>query len=79
MSILSRLSNFYMTKMDHKTNSEPPAADGVTRTSPMFSLEQLKAMGIPIGTFGGSHDFVVRIRNGALVAANAGTQGGGQN
>jgi hypothetical protein len=45
----------------------------------MFSLEQLKAMGIPIGTFGGSHDFVVRIRDGALVAANAGTQGSGQN
>jgi hypothetical protein len=68
-----------MTNLDHKTNSDSPTASSETRTSGIFSLEQLKAMGIPIGTFGGTHDFVVRIRDGALVAANAGTQGAGQN
>jgi hypothetical protein len=34
---------------------------------------------VPIGTFGGSQDFVLRIRNGNPTAANTGDQGGGQN
>jgi len=68
-----------MTDMDHKTSSQPPVASSESRLSGMFSLEQLKEMGVPIGTFGGSHDFVVRIRDGVLIAANAGTQGAGQN
>jgi hypothetical protein len=34
---------------------------------------------VPVGTFGGSQDFIVRIRNGSSVAANTGDQGGGQN
>ena len=33
----------------------------------------------PIGGFGGSQDFLIRIRNGKLVAADTGDQGGGQN
>jgi hypothetical protein len=33
----------------------------------------------PIGSFAGTQDFVLRIRNGKLVAANTGDQGGGQN
>jgi hypothetical protein len=33
----------------------------------------------PVGTFGGSMDFVLRIRNGKAVAADTGDQGGGQN
>jgi hypothetical protein len=33
----------------------------------------------PIGSFAGSEDFVIRIRNGKLVAADTGDQGGGQN
>jgi hypothetical protein len=33
----------------------------------------------PIGSFAGTQDFVIRIRNGKLVAANTGDQGGGQN
>jgi hypothetical protein len=67
-----------MTKLDYKTNGEPQAGSE-TRMSGMISLEQLKAMGVPLGTFAGSTDLVVRIRNDALVAANAGNQGGGQN
>ena len=33
---------------------------------------------VPIGTFAGSRDFVLRIRNGKPIAANTGDQGGGQ-
>jgi hypothetical protein len=33
----------------------------------------------PIGTFAGTNDFVVRIRDGKPAAANTGDQGGGQN
>jgi hypothetical protein len=34
---------------------------------------------VPIGTFGGSQDVILRMRNGTPVAANTGDQGGGQN
>ena len=43
------------------------------------SLQELVANLTPIGTFGGTDDFVVRIRNGKPIAANTGAQGGGQN
>jgi hypothetical protein len=33
----------------------------------------------PIGSFAGSQDFLIRMRNGKLVAADTGDQGGGQN
>jgi hypothetical protein len=33
----------------------------------------------PIGGFAGSQDFLIRVRNGKLVAADTGDQGGGQN
>jgi hypothetical protein len=33
----------------------------------------------PMGTFAGTNDFVIRIRNGKPIAANIGAQGGGQN
>jgi hypothetical protein len=34
---------------------------------------------VPIGTFAGSQEFILRIRDGKPVAANTGDQGGGQN
>ena len=74
-----RIVQLYMTNKRDKTNSKPPADRSESQVSGVFSLEQLEEMGVPIGTFGGSHDFMVRIRDGALVAANTGTQGGGQN
>ena len=40
-----------------------------------FPLEEF----VPIGTFAGPQDFVLRIRNGKPIAENAGDQGGGQN
>jgi hypothetical protein len=36
-------------------------------------------VGKPIGPFAGSEDFIIRIRNGKLVTADTGDQGGGQN
>jgi hypothetical protein len=33
----------------------------------------------PVGSFAGSQDYVVRIRDGQFVAADTGDQGGGQN
>jgi hypothetical protein len=32
-----------------------------------------------VGSFGGSQDFILRIRNGKPIVANTGDQGGGQN
>ena len=40
-----------------------------------FPLEEF----VPIGTFAGSQDIILRIRNGKPVASNTGDQGGGQN
>jgi hypothetical protein len=39
----------------------------------------LSKLRIPVGSFAGSQDYVVRIRNGQFVAADTGDQGGGQN
>ena len=39
----------------------------------------LQSISQPIGTFGGSEDRMIRIRNGKIIAANTGDQGGGQN
>jgi hypothetical protein len=36
-------------------------------------------MAKPIGTFCGATDFILRFRNGDLIAADTGDQGGGQN
>jgi hypothetical protein len=44
-----------------------------------ISTANLVTMGKPIGTFAGSEDFIIRIRNGKLVTADTGDQGGGQN
>jgi len=34
---------------------------------------------VPVGTFAGANDFVVRIRDGRPIPADSGDQGGGQN
>jgi hypothetical protein len=43
------------------------------------SAVDLKRTAKPIGTFAGSKDSILRFRNGELVAADTGDQGGGQN
>ena len=39
----------------------------------------LQSISEPVGSFGGSEDRIVRIRNGQVVAADIGRQGEGQN
>ena len=48
-------------------------------TPPKSSIVDLIKMAKPIGTFGGLTDNILRFRNGVLVAADTGDQGGGQN
>lgn len=40
---------------------------------------EILALCKPVGTFGGSEDLLLRIRNGYVIAADNGDQGGGQN
>jgi hypothetical protein len=47
--------------------------------STVGSPDELAAIGMPIGTFAGTADVILRIRNGIPVPANTGAQGGGQN
>jgi hypothetical protein len=39
----------------------------------------LQSIGVSIGTFAGTSDRIIRIRNGQIVPADTGDQGGGQN
>jgi hypothetical protein len=48
-------------------------------TSATVSAVDLKRTAKSIGTFAGSKDSILRFRNGELVAADTGDQGGGQN
>jgi hypothetical protein len=48
-----------------------------TLTSEVMAVLHLISQ--PIGSFGGSEDRIVRIRNGQVVPADTGDQGGGQN
>jgi hypothetical protein len=47
-----------------------------TLTSEVMAV--LHSLSQPIGTFGGSEDRIIRIRNGEIIPANTGDQGGGQ-
>jgi hypothetical protein len=47
-----------------------------TLTSEVMAV--LHSLSQPIGTFGGSEDRIIRIRNGQIIPANTGDQGGGQ-
>jgi hypothetical protein len=47
-----------------------------TLTSEVMTV--LHSISQPIGGFGGSEDRIVRIRNGQIVPADTGDQGGGQ-
>ena len=55
------------------------SVSGPDTVATAVSLEELVANLAPIGTFAGTNDFVVRIRNGKPIAASTGDQGGGQN
>jgi hypothetical protein len=61
-----------MNAVQTSVKSAPKEGD-IRRSA--FPLEQF----VPVGTFSGSRDFVLRIRNGKPIPANTGDQGGGQN
>jgi hypothetical protein len=65
--------------MNNEKISEPTINSGDEQRLKTISLDELMALGTPIGTFGGSTDILLRIRNGKPITANAGGQGGGQN
>jgi hypothetical protein len=60
-------------------NAVPTGLESVTK--PGESRQDRFALGdfAPIGTFAGSQDAILRIRNGKPVPTNTGEQGGGQN
>jgi hypothetical protein len=55
------------------------SSSGDDRSVKTMTLDEVLALGTAVGTFGGSTDILLRIRNGKPVAANVGAQGGGQN
>ena len=65
---MNALQNDQKPRTDHRRDSLAKIAD-----------LDLMRMAKPIGMFGGSADFVLRFRNGKVVAADTGDQGGGQN
>jgi hypothetical protein len=60
-----------------------PYSDQTIRTKEQEAVADdrrtLESVSIPIGSFSGSEDRIVRIRKGQIVPADTGDQGGGQN
>jgi len=54
------------------TNQQENEVDATTRL-------RLESISIPVGTFAGTEDRIIRIRNGQIVPADTGDQVGGQN
>jgi hypothetical protein len=46
---------------------------------PVVNNPALELSGKPMGTFGGTTDKILRVRNGEAIPADTGDQGGGQN
>jgi hypothetical protein len=42
-------------------------------------VEKLELISVPVGTWAGTQDRVIRIRDGQRIPADTGDQGGGQN
>jgi hypothetical protein len=62
-----------------ETINEASITEASTLTLTAEVMAVLQSISEPVGTFGGSEDRIIRIRNGKIVAANTGDQGGGQN
>ena len=62
-----------------ETINEAVIKQASTSTLTAEVMAVLQAISEPVGTFGGSEDRIIRIRNGKIIAANTGGQGGGQN
>ena len=67
-----------MNAVQNDQKSEPGTS--YPKDSPITnSTAGLLKMAKPLGAFAGSKDFILRFRNGELVVADTGDQGGGQN
>jgi hypothetical protein len=62
-----------------KVSKAPITAAGEDHPLKIEFVEEIMALGTPVGTWGGSRDILLRMRNAKPVAANVGSQGGGQN
>ena len=62
-----------------KISKAPATTAGEGQPLKIGSVAEIMALGIPVGTWGGSEDILLRIRNSKPVEANVGRQGGGQN
>lgn len=62
-----------------KTSKTPVTNAEEDQARKIGSVEEIMALGTPVGTWGGSEDILLRIRHGERIAANVGGQGGGQN
>jgi hypothetical protein len=62
-----------------KTSRAPITNAGEDQPQKIGSVEEIMALGTPVGTWAGSNDILLRIRNREPVTANVGGQGGGQN
>ena len=62
-----------------KISRGPITNAGEDQPQKIGSVEEIMALGIPVGAWGGSEDILLRIRNREPVTANVGSQGGGQN
>ena len=69
----------YKVAMDTLKNDQKQVTDRPKRSAATIPGVELMEMAKPIGAFGGSKDLILRFRNGKLVAADMGDQGGGQN
>jgi len=65
--------------MNALQNEQNQVTNRPKNSTATISAVDLMRMAKPIGTFGGSTDFILKFRKGQLVAADTGDQGGGQN
>jgi hypothetical protein len=65
--------------MNALQNDQEPRTDHQKESLSTISDRNLTRMAKPIGIYAGAADSVLRFRNGELVAADTGDQGGGQN
>jgi hypothetical protein len=62
-----------------KISKAPITNAGKDQPQKIGSVAEIVTLGTAVGTWGGSEDILLRIRNREPVTANIGGQGGGQN
>ena len=65
--------------MNTQYNRQSEITDAELLAPNKSTLNSLDVLSEPVGTFGGTQDRIIRIRNGRRIPADTGDQGGGQN